>query len=63
MSRFILLGDTIVKGKSVVLRLIKTYEKYNKSVISIEEVAKENVNLYGIIDGTKIEDEIYKVII
>ncbi|MGI6679939.1 MAG: UTP--glucose-1-phosphate uridylyltransferase GalU [Bdellovibrionota bacterium] len=58
----ILLGDTIVKGKECCTKeLIKTYEKYNKSVISIEEVAKENVNLYGIIDGTKIEDEIYKV--
>ncbi len=58
----VLLGDTIVKGKECCTKqLIRTYEKYGKAVIGVEEVLKEHVNLYGIIDGEEIEEGIRNV--
>ena len=58
----VLLGDTIVSGKKCCTKeLIETYEKYYKAVIGVEEVKKENVHLYGIIDGDKVEDNTYKI--
>lgn len=58
----VLLGDAIIQGnKCCTKELIDTYEKYHKAVIGVEEVERKNVHLYGIIDGTKIEDRVYDI--
>lgn len=58
----VLLGDTIVKGKECCTKqLVTTYEKYKKSVVGVEEVLKEYVHLYGIVDGEEIEKGICNI--
>ncbi len=58
----VLLGDSITKGKTPCTKqLIDIYEKYGKSAISLEEVPQEKVSRYGIIDGVKVEDNVYDI--
>lgn len=58
----VLLGDSITKGKiPCTKQLIDVYEKYGKPTISLEEVPKEKVSRYGIVDGNKVEDNVYDI--
>jgi UTP--glucose-1-phosphate uridylyltransferase len=58
----VLLGDTInISNVPVTRQLIDTYEEHNCSVIAIEDVPKEKVKNYGIIDGEKIKENIYDI--
>lgn len=58
-----LYGDELLfnTGKNVVLQLIDSYQRNkNKSVIALQECAKEDVNKYGIIGFNKmIEDDYF----
>ena len=50
----LLLGDTLYTSntsKCCALQFVEAYEKYNKPMISINEVPLEKVSLYGIISG------------
>jgi len=50
----LLLGDTLYKShtaKCCALQFIEAYEKYNKAMISVNEVPIEKVSHYGIISG------------
>jgi UTP--glucose-1-phosphate uridylyltransferase len=59
----ILLGDTLIEGKGepISRQLIKVYEKYNRSVVALEEVDMQVVSRYGVIGGEEIEKDVYKV--
>jgi UTP--glucose-1-phosphate uridylyltransferase len=59
----ILLGDTLIEGKGepITRQLIKIYEKYNRSVVALEEVDMQVVSRYGVIGGEEIERDVYKV--
>ena len=57
----VLLGDSIVKCNSCTGHLVDVFEKYQKSTIAIREVPNEQVNKYGIISGSEIEEDIYKI--
>ncbi len=58
----VLLGDTITYSKiPCTKQLLDVFEKYGGSTIAIEELPKEKIERYGIVDGTHIEDNIYKV--
>ena len=57
----VLLGDSIIKCNSCTGHLVDIFEKYQKSTIAIREVPNEQVNRYGIISGSEIEDDIYKI--
>lgn len=58
----VLLGDSITKGPvPCTKQLIDVYNKYNASAISLEEVPEEKVERYGIINGSKVKDNIYKI--
>ena len=58
----VLLGDDIIVArKPCILQLKEVYEKYNATVIAVQEVEKENVSKYGIIEGEEIEEGVYKV--
>ena len=58
----VLLGDTITKGPTPCTRqLIDVYNKYNASAISLEEVPMDKVERYGIIKGSEVEKDIYKI--
>lgn len=58
----VLLGDTIVESPDgpVSKQLVDAYSKYGQSVVALQEVEKEVVSRYGVIDGTEVESGIYK---
>ena len=37
------------------------YDEYKTTILGVQEVAPENVNKYGIVNGIHIEDKVYKV--
>ena len=49
------------EGDAVLTQMIKMYEKYNCSIVAIEEVPKEDTNKYGVIAGDEIENGVYRV--
>ena len=56
----VLLGHSVTKSRtSCTKQLINTHEKYGSSVVALAEVS--NVDKNRIIDGTKIEENIYKI--
>lgn len=58
----VMLGDDVVESKVPCLKqLINCYNEYKTSILGVQEVAEENVNKYGIIDGLHIEGRVYKV--
>ena len=58
----VMLGDTITKAKvPCTKQLIDLYVKYGKSATAVEPVPDEKVERYGIIDGTEIEENVYKI--
>ncbi len=44
------------EGESVLAQMLKVYEKYQCSVVAVEEVPKENVSKYGVIEGSILKD-------
>ena len=58
----VLLGDSITRGPTPCTKqLIDVYNKYNASAISVEEVPLDKVERYGIINGSEVEKDIYKI--
>ena len=58
----VLLGDDIVDAEVPCLKqMINAYDEYKTTVLGVQEVAKENVDKYGILDVKHIEDRVYKV--
>ena len=58
----VLLGDDIVDAETPCLKqMIDAYDEYKTTVLGVQEVAKENVDKYGILDVKHIEDRVYKV--
>ncbi|RFU63972.1 UTP--glucose-1-phosphate uridylyltransferase GalU [Peribacillus glennii] len=58
----VLLGDDIVYAEKPCMgQMIEKYEEYKTTIIGVQEVAKEDVNKYGIIEAKHVEDRIYKV--
>ncbi|MCB2293969.1 UTP--glucose-1-phosphate uridylyltransferase GalU [Clostridium algoriphilum] len=58
----VMLGDDIVDAKTPCLKqLMDCFEEKNTTILGVQEVAKENVDKYGIVDGVQISDRVYKV--
>jgi UTP--glucose-1-phosphate uridylyltransferase len=58
----VLLGDDIVHAEKPCLRqMIEAYYKYNTSILGVQEVDRDDVHKYGIVDGKHIEGRVYKV--
>ena len=57
----VLLGDSITKGPLCIKGLIDVYEKYGESAISIREVPNPCVDRYGIVSGSEVEENVYKI--
>jgi len=49
-------------GDSVLTQMTKLYEKYQCSIVAVEEIAPEDSNKYGVIAGETIEENIVRVI-
>ena len=48
-------------GASVLSQMIKLYEKYQCSIVAVEEIPPEDSNKYGVIAGTIIENNVIRV--
>jgi UTP--glucose-1-phosphate uridylyltransferase len=48
-------------GDAVLKQMIHLYEKYQCSIVAIEEVPKDDTNKYGVIAGSEIEEGVYKI--
>jgi UTP--glucose-1-phosphate uridylyltransferase len=58
----VMLGDDIVDSKTPCLKqLIGCYNEFKTTILGVQEVARQDVNKYGIVKGMHIEDGVYKV--
>lgn len=58
----IMLGDDIVDSRIPCLKqLMDCYEKYKTSILGVQPVKKDVLFKYGIIDGIKVENAIYRI--
>lgn len=58
----VLWADDVVESKTpCILQLIKVFQKYQKPVIALYRVPKESFQFYGMIEGEKIANRIYKI--
>lgn len=58
----IMLGDDIVDSKVPCLnQLIDCFDEYKTSILGVQPVHENQVSKYGIVQGIKIEDRVYKV--
>ncbi len=58
----VLLGDDIVHAPTPCThQLLDVYRKYHTSVVALEEVPKEQVSQYGIVQAEKVNDRLYKL--
>lgn len=58
----VLLGDDLIDSKvPCIQQLIQVYEEHAMPVIGIMEVLRDDVHKYGIIDGEKKQDRLYRV--
>jgi len=58
----VMLGDDIVDAKTPCLKqLMDCYEERKATILGVQEVANENVDKYGVVDGIQITDRVYKV--
>ena len=55
------MGDSITKGPLCTRGLLDVYERYGKSTISIREVPNPCVDRYGIVSGSEVEENVYKI--
>jgi len=58
----VLLGDDIIISDEPCIRqLIRIHEKYGTSVVAIQEVKREEVKKYGVVEVEEIEENVYRV--
>lgn len=57
----ILPDDVIVNEKGAITQLMEVYNKYNCSILGLEQVDKKETDKYGIVSGIKFEENIYKL--
>ena len=59
----VILADDLCdnNGSSVLSQMTKLYEKYECSIVAVEEIPVEDSNKYGVISGDVIEDGIVRV--
>jgi UTP--glucose-1-phosphate uridylyltransferase len=60
----VLLGDTVLESaeeRPVTKQLMDIYDQYEELVVALEEVPRERVSKYGVIDGDEIAERVYLV--
>ncbi|EHQ89388.1 UTP--glucose-1-phosphate uridylyltransferase GalU [Desulfosporosinus youngiae] len=57
----VLLGDDVIYSEVPVLRqMIEQYERYGASIVGVQEVPIQDTSKYGIVDGEKFADRLYR---
>lgn len=49
------------KGESVLKQMVRLYEKYQCSIVAVEEIDIKESSKYGVIDGNEIEEGVYRI--
>ncbi len=59
----VILADDLCdnRGDSILTQMTKLYEKYQCSIVAVEEVALQDTNKYGIIAGKTVEEHIIRI--
>lgn len=60
----VILADDLCFGadnKSVMQQLLEIHEHYGQSVVAIQEVPEDQISKFGVIAGTEIEPNVYRV--
>jgi len=58
----VLLGDDLIDAEVPCIRqMIDVYQKMGGAVIAVQRVPKSETHLYGIIEGRKVEDRVYRI--
>jgi UTP--glucose-1-phosphate uridylyltransferase len=58
----VLLGDDLIDAKvPCIKQMMEVYQKMDGAVIAVQKVPKTETHLYGIIEGRKVEDRIYRI--
>jgi UTP--glucose-1-phosphate uridylyltransferase len=57
----ILADDVIDAEKSAIQQMLDVFEKFNCSIIGLQEVERKEVSKYGIVSGKEIEKNIIKI--
>ena len=56
----VLLGDTLMRAQPpATAQLIEVFNRYQESVVILEQVEPERVSRYGVIDGREIDNDLY----
>jgi UTP--glucose-1-phosphate uridylyltransferase len=59
----VLLGDDLIMESMPLLEeLLRVHERYGRSVIAVQEVARDEISLYGAIDPEPVEDDLVRVV-
>ncbi|HDZ09389.1 MAG TPA: UTP--glucose-1-phosphate uridylyltransferase GalU [Pseudohongiella sp.] len=51
----------VTEGDGVLSQMVALYEKYNCSIVAIEEVPREETYKYGVIDGEEVEPGVFRI--
>ncbi len=58
----VLLGDTIIDAATPVTRqLLDVFAEYGEAVVALEAVARQKVGRYGVIAGSPVRDQLYRL--
>jgi len=58
----VLLGDTLVESATPVThQLVQLYDRYQESVVALEEVERSKIGRYGVIRGRRILEQVYLI--
>lgn len=58
----VMLGDDVIDSNiPCIKQLISIYDRYNSSIIGVQEVSKSDVSKFGIVNGVPIESSLYKI--
>lgn len=58
----VILGDDIVDSEKPCLKqLIDIYNEYNTTILGVQQVKREDVNKYGIVNGKQIDEKLYLI--
>ncbi|WP_088188847.1 UTP--glucose-1-phosphate uridylyltransferase GalU [Desulfosporosinus sp. FKA] len=57
----VLLGDDIINSEVPALRqMMNQYERYGASMVGVQEVSLDDISKYGIVDGEKFAERLYR---
>jgi len=58
----VILGDDIVdSAKPCLKQLIDIYNEYNTTILGVQQVKREDVNKYGIVNGKQIDEKLHLI--